>query len=278
MNKNSDNQTDPRTAGPPSYEEITEFLGGFADAATSLKVASVALIHPGARRRGMACERLENANVHEFHYEVGNAAFEARALALRERMAAATRLLLEENREAASARSAAAPSPVAVASGVLRRVTESALAALTGLAKQSLLLGHHDISLPAFAAATASPGEELTLPKQSFTTAEGVRIEFHQLPDEDRRVRAVVDASALPDLAARRYNAAFLVLEELTNGRPSDRHVVVVALNNQGRGMTDVRIGGEISGALPAPEGVYSLVGVTLSCVTDAAAARAAAA
>jgi hypothetical protein len=262
-----------------SEELINEFLIDIAEAPVERSIAAAALFDPFVRRRLKECSRLDDSLISEYSNEPGDAAFEARALGLRERMADAARTMVRQNAEAAQwereRERQRAPSPAVAVAGVLKRVSDPAFAAITGLVKQTLVLGRHALTLPGLAPAAAAAPENLDMPRQTFTTPEGVRIEFQQLPGATNRVRAVVDASALPEREERCYNAAFLVLEESHPTGTPDRHVLVVSLNDQGRGFTDVLIGGEGAvSTLPTPESACHLVGATLSCVTSANAVR----
>ena len=163
---------------------------------------------------------------------------------------------------------------------------------------RALVVGRHALSLPCFApAAAASAGGDLSLRRETVTTADGVRIEFQQLPTAGlSRLRVLVDASLLAsEIRELGYNVAFLTLEDSGNtplsGRsvgggdtaavsPPDRHILVVALNGDGRGFTDFQAGNSASvvagNVLPAAQGVCRLTGITLSRIESKSAASAA--
>ncbi len=136
------------------------------------------------------------------------------------------------------------------------------------------------LDLPCFAPASASPVyNSLDVLKQVISTRDGVRLEFHQLPGAPERFRVLVDASGHQPTQGKNpsaigttqgddfgYNIAYLTLED-SEGETVDRHVLIVALNGQGRGFTEFSLGGEGIYAMPLPKGQCRLAGVSLSQV-----------
>lgn len=159
--------------------------------------------------------------------------------------------------------------------GGLWRLADEALSALTNalattpLASRALVTGTSTLSLPCLAPALAAAAPDPDLRRESVTTADGVRIEFQQLPGALARVRLLVDASSLNDTPA--YDAALVTLEEQPGGsaRAAARHILVVALNEQGRGFTDFVVGSspnnDAAHNFPAPGGAYRLTAATLT-------------
>lgn len=160
---------------------------------------------------------------------------------------------------------------------------------------QPLVLGRpHALRLPCFAPALAAsaPAGAGTVRKETITTADGVRIEFQQLPGNTNRLRVFVDTSLLPppnaaaaDSVSAVYNVAFLTLMEGAENTPDmNRHVLVVALNERGIGFADFAVssgGGDNAqssrnkNALPAPRtGGCNLVSATLSYLPRMATAE----
>lgn len=148
-------------------------------------------------------------------------------------------------------------------------------------ADKALALGSRiPLGLPCFAPASASTMQNsLDVIKQVVPTRDGVRIEFHQLPGMPQRFRVLVDASEHRAQNAENpsaigttgsgdfgYNVAYLTLED-SAGESVDRHVLVVALNGQGRGFTEFSLGGEGIYAMPLPKGQCRLTGVSLTQV-----------
>lgn len=145
---------------------------------------------------------------------------------------------------------------------------------------KALSLGQRiPLGLPCFAPASASPmHNSLDVIKQVVPTRDGVRVEFHQLPGTPPRFRVLVDASEhhpgedeIPLIQTTEdsdfgYNVAYLTLED-SEGEKTDRHVLIVALNGQGRGFTEFSLGGEGIYAMPQPKGQCRLIGISLSQV-----------
>ena len=153
--------------------------------------------------------------------------------------------------------------------------------ALRTISDKTLALGARvSLGLPCFAPASASSLHgSLEVIKQVVPTRDGVRIEFHQLPGTPQRFRVLVDASEHHPKRSENpftnpatepndfgYNVAYLTLED-SEGESIDRHVLVVALNAQGRGFTEFSLGGEGIYAMPQPKGQCRLVEVSLSQV-----------
>jgi hypothetical protein len=152
---------------------------------------------------------------------------------------------------------------------------------LKTVADKTLALGPRvSLGLPCFAPASASSVQNsLDVMKQVVPTQDGVRIEFHQLPGMPQRFRVLVDASEHrsesgenPSLIRTTegddfgYNVAYLTLED-SEGEAIDRHLLVVALNSEGRGFTEFSLGGEGIYAMPFPKGLCRLTEVALSQV-----------
>ncbi len=157
-----------------------------------------------------------------------------------------------------------------------------------GQGARALTLGGQrtTLSLPCLAPAHAAPAIEIASPmhQDAITTADGVRITFQQSPGSGNRMRVLVDASHLTPASGMdgesrpAYNVAFLTLmegDETESGPPShSRHLLVVTLNERGKGYSDFSITagdlltGEVDAqkCFPAPHaGGCRLVAATLS-------------
>jgi hypothetical protein len=256
----------------PTGEEIAAYAAGVADPATTRRVTA-ALLTDAAARAQYATFRAAiewTAPAAEAEATVDTARLQRVRTAMCEEAQAA-------GREGAS---------TASGGGVLNDLAKAGEAVRAALSRV-LLTGRQLLTLPCLAPAAAASAPDLALRKQTVTTGEGVRIEFQQLPGgPPQRVRIVVDAAALrPAEAGEKedgpppppiYNVAYLTLEEgePVSGRLPDRHVLVVALNAQGRGFTDFTIGGEraLGTGLPAPQAPLALVSATLAQVAEASA------
>jgi hypothetical protein len=282
-----------------STAEIAAFVEGIADQETARRVLAAALTDPTVR------QWVQQMRVVDEQFDSGAAEaqaapdFEARAERLRERMAQAVPLVRDEAAELRRQRRTLGQIVREGRGGALIHVAAGTLNALRDQARETvreaITLGRHALTLPCLAPATASAAvaPEIGVRRQSVT-AEGVRIEFQQLPGLPGRLRVLVDASGLSsrkntskrandeettenraesseilsvtgtNAAAVGYNVAYLTLEDGDRAYP-DRHILVVSLNEEGRGFTDYLVGGEGMRAIPAPRTLCSLVGATLS-------------
>ncbi len=297
QNNKADNEADDITS-----DEILAFVLGDAEPRTARRVGAAALALVSVRERLAQAQKIvDNAARDEAyaptHVREESADFARRAARLRERMMEAVLSAApgELNHEASPDYDGAPPASDAVAAltqlaqrgGILYRAGVSAARewtqALGGAARsQTLVTGRHPLTLPCLAPATASAaGSVAHVQRQTLTTGDGVRIEFQQLPSvSPPRLRVFVDASGLSgDAANRAYNVAYLTVEEGAGSAASapplstdpasapDRHIFVVALNHEGRGFTEVVVGGTLSvgATLPAPRGACHLIGATLA-------------
>ena len=266
---------DPREVAV-SPSDIAAYRAGVADRSTALRVVAAALFNPGVRARVARVREEAGGYAADLPDTTDDAAAAAPRLdTLRRAMGQAAQSVAEENEGLEALRAAHA-----ARGGGIWRIAAEAWAGLrraTDHASRSLATGMQSLSLPCLAPAAADPGASLELRRETVTTPEGVRIEFQQLPSvTPSRLRLLVDASVLagvdPDTPP--YDAAFVVLEE-ASGSGTDRHILVVALNEQGRGFTDFVTGhnGDAAAAsgpaaasvLPSPRGVYRLTGATLT-------------
>lgn len=138
------------------------------------------------------------------------------------------------------------------------------------VAARALITGSHPICLPCLAPASAAPAASLVMRRESVITADGVRIEFQQLPGETARLRLIVDASGFSgDTPVSSFNTAFVRLKEEDPESPS-RHILVVSLNGEGRGFTDFSLGYGTGAqtrspqVLPVPRAVCNFTGASL--------------
>ena len=139
-----------------------------------------------------------------------------------------------------TSRYATARADVAAANPLLARI----LTVLDGL-----------LTLPVFAPAFAAPDSfgDFSLRTQTLTTAEGVRVEFHQFPSDSGpqpTLRVIVDASVL----GASHRSAVVTI----SGQDEPSFLLIVVLNPGGSGFTDVT-------DLPPSRSARWLSGVTLS-------------
>ncbi|MBC8103790.1 MAG: hypothetical protein H7Z41_14540 [Cytophagales bacterium] len=296
-------------------EQITAYLNGIGGPDTERRVLAAALQYPSVRRR-MEAHRLLDRLVTDSggaQDAVQTPETVDRPSRLGEAMRRAVETMCQESAPPAEAASAALvhrsllaelesllqttgkrtggglwnlPSPESV-----RELWESLAQPVT----RALIAGRHALALPCLAPAAAASAASLQMRRETVTTADGVRIEFQQLPGGgSNRLRVVVDASGLSqEVRDLGYNVAFLTLEdnsasmtpqspELEAGTlmesaeavltdsPPDRHILVIVLNAEARGFTDFTVGSSslaVSGVMPAPRGVCRLTGITLSRV-----------
>ena len=237
---------------PLTNDEIAAFVEGSADRVVSRRVLAAALQSREVRAR---IELLREAQA---SYATGETApdFPHRAHHLRDTLTTLTR---QTAWDAAGYDASAAN-------------TAPFICHLLTMVRQALTL---PCLSPAFAAPVASAFQR-TAP-QRIDTAEGVRIEFHQLPGTTpQRLRVFVDASRLaPNPAASpAFDTAHLTLEEATASAPAGprSQVLAVSLNAEGKGMRDfvIREGEADYAATPnlstlaTPHGAVSLVSASL--------------
>lgn len=297
-------------------DEIAEFVEGIADRITVQRVLIAALADPQIRARIELLRRLDSAGE-----ALTTSVIPADTDSIGEDRLSSLQTTLKESTASYIASSAAPAlnlSSVLAASvvreqanqllrqtqrgGVLPRIADEIREGLSAQwdktveGMRSLFVGRSEtLTLPCLAPGTAAYAADLQVHRQTVAIAEGVRIEFQQLPASAlNRLRVVVDASALMTEThlPEPYNVAFLTLEEGRGGSgPAeqvnlpDRHILVISLNGEGRGYVDLTIGGgSIASAsgpsaasrardmttpaadlLPAPRSAYSLIGATLS-------------
>lgn len=242
-------------------EKIAAFMEEDVDAATAREVLAAAISDSAVRDRiGLlrAAEALVDPNT---------PIPAARRDRVRARMLLAARAVAEASAQDYQT------APVPRGGGLWQVAAEAweALSSMLAEVSRPLTIGSHVLRLPCLASAAAAPSPSLVMRREAYTTADGVHIEFQQLPGEASRLRLLVDASAL-DAAAfpTSYNAAFVTLEEHNPDSPS-RHILVVSLNSDGRGYTDFTLaygtGAETADpyTLPAPRGACRLAGATLA-------------
>lgn len=280
--------------------DLLDFLDGLADRATARRIVTAALRDSSIRRRLNALRELDRAAL-AYSDAVETAETAAAEQRLGEAMRQSVRDLLAATTSAAPISSPAAPlmselkpllnanSGARAAGGGLWKVAarygdavKEFWDTVCGASSRALVTGRHPLSLPCLAPAAAASAADLQLRRETVTTADGVRIEFQQLPGSGpSRLRVFVDASLIAqELHDLGYNVAFLTLEDgggsgtaapAAPSAPPDRHILVIALNGEGRGFTDFIVGNAAAAAapsvLPAPRGICRLMGVTLSHV-----------
>jgi hypothetical protein len=284
-----------------SSAEIAAFVEGIADQETARRVLSATLLDPKVRQQVEMLRTFDDGFAKEAATgRTGqDADFEARAGRLRGLMMEAVPQVQDEAAALRRQRRALTAILREGRGGALVHVAVGTLNALRNQARETLreaiTVGRQGLTLPCLAPATATTAvaPEINIRRQSVT-ADGVRIEFQQLPGIPGRLRVLVDASGLSsrksalkqageqDISQSRaelsentpsdganaarvgYNVAYLTLEDGDRAHP-DRHILVVSLNDEGRGYTDYLIGGEGMRAIPAPRTLCSLVGATLS-------------
>lgn len=284
-----------------SSAEIAAFVEGIADPETARRVLSATLLDPKVRQQVEMLRTLDDGFAQETAAGgIGQGAeFEARAERLRGSMIEAVTQVQEEASALRRQRRTLGAILREGRGGALVHVAAGTLNALRNQARETLreaiTVGRQGLTLPCLAPATATAAvaPDINVQRQSVT-ADGVRIEFQQLPGIPGRLRVLVDASGLStrknifkqtglqDISQSRaqlpenqsldgantapvgYNVAYLTLEDGDRAHP-DRHILVVSLNDEGRGYTDYLIGGEGMRAIPAPRTLCSLVGATLS-------------
>jgi hypothetical protein len=280
-----------------SSAEIAAFVEGTADRDTARRVLASAISDPDVRQQVELLRTIDE----DFENEIAipgeaPADFAARAEELRAKMQNAVQQIWDETEQGRQQQRTFDAIMAEGNGGVIANATDALLAfwnRTQEAIQQSLTLGRHALTLPCLAPANAASPPALSVARQSVT-AEGVRIEFQQLPGTPARLRVVVDASALhsekdfhkqTNTATTKtkatettnysskgetnanqigYNVAYLTLEDGDSARP-DRHILVVSLNTEGRGFTDYVVGGSGTRALPATQTLCSLVSATLS-------------
>ena len=283
-------------------DDLVEYVDGVADPATVRRVLAAALQDTAVRSHiaalraldqsasdfaaSHAAERKESdirlaSAMHRMVHEVAaEASVAPEAVVVREEMAQQQSSILTEMKSLLSTEGRG------VGGGLWARSAEAVqafLASVNEAGARALIAGRHALSLPCLAPAMAASTSEFQLRRETITTADGVRIEFQQLPGMGpSRLRVLIDASLLTyELRDLGYNVAFLTLEdggtapdlseaggEVGEVTPPDRHILVVALNGEGRGFTDFMVGsgGQMpQSVLPAPRGICRLTGITLS-------------
>jgi hypothetical protein len=245
----------------PNSDEIASYVEGTADPATERRVTAAALMDKAVRER-IALLRAALALPED------PAPPPERLHRLRDRILAEVQTVADEVN--VEQRLAALP---ARGGGLWRVAGETWDLLLRTLAEsaRSLRTGEQALSLPCLAPAAAS-SVALEVQRETVATPEGVHIEFQQLPGEMTRLRLIVDASEFlaksPEPAS---NVAFVRLEE--EEASPNRHILVVTLNQAGRGFTDFVLGTSQDpvGApddpfvLPAPRVGLRLAGATLA-------------
>lgn len=242
-------------------DQIAAFVAGTADPATARRVAAAAVADKTVRER---IERLRA--VEALPDDPAAAVSEEQLSRLRTRLLRVARAVTDE---AEAARRLAVMTRGGGLWCLPAPVWETVTDAVADAAR-ALTTGRHPICLPCLAPASAAPAASLVMHRESVITADGVRIEFQQLPGETARLRLIVDASDLSgDVPVSSFNTAFVRLNEEDPESPS-RHILVVALNREGRGFTDFSLGyGNGSDAqdprvLPVPRAVCNLTGASL--------------
>jgi hypothetical protein len=227
-------------------EEIAEYVIGEATNETARRVVSAALLD------SHVAEKLTVAYGYDTKISDAEVA-ETRAVAQKTR--GSILALVHQKNDTINTREA-----LLTLRGGLFRQGKELQESITAWSNDVLQVGRQLLTLPCLAPATAAATVEHSLRRESITTAEGIRVEFQQLPGETPRLRLVLDASIW---AERGYTRGFITLAE-----GEDRHILIVALNAQGRGFTDFVIGNNNSDAPlampPARHGMH-LVSVSLA-------------
>jgi len=160
-----------------------------------------------------------------------------------------------------------------ISSRLKDKILQNAVLGVEGIrvTLQNLKTAVYEFTLPCFAPAFAASALQARRLRETMVTAEGVRVEFQQLPLFASRLRVTVDASEINQkYAESRYNAVFITLEDSgASVQSPDRHILVVSLNEGGQGATDFTVGSGLPSlnAFPAPRNGCRLLGVTLSYI-----------
>ena len=249
-----------RTGAPPNNDDLAAFVAGLADAATTRRVSRAALADSAVREtvRTMTVDH-EAAFASAFDVTPLADADASRAESLKSRLRLAT---ISFARETSPAIAAAQIAETAANSG-----------GIVGIVARAIQTGRALLTLPCLAPATAAPAIDATAPLQRNVVhaADGVRIEFQQLPGQPPyRVRVVVDASD-SDTEPGAYTVAYLTLEEDETASvtgeliASARHLLIVPMRADLRGFADFVVGGSGPTGLAMPRSTCRLVGATLA-------------
>jgi hypothetical protein len=224
--------------------EILDYAEGVASEETSRHVVTAALFDKHvAEKLKMACISVTEIEATET---------DAAASAIAQKTRPSVLSLVHQNDKESDTRAEV----FALKAGGLFRRSKELQAQIQDWSEEVLHVGRQLLTLPCLAPATASATIEHTLRRESVTTPEGIRVEFQQLPGMYARLRLLLDVSVW---AERAYTRGFVTLEE-----GDDRHILVVALNPQGRGFTDFVIGEGEYHLPPARRGLH-VVSISLA-------------